>query len=563
MTYVPDPIQAKVIGSTAPVLVVLGGAGTGKTSTAAAAGAAHLRRTDDQVAAARRNARATDAPVPTRTAATRVLLLSFSRTAVAQVVERASAVVGSLMSRIEVATFDGFAWRVLHDFGAHYGHPPPLHIIGRADSAIPGAAPGLTYDQLIPAASVLLRGPSVGAHYRGRWSLVICDEFQDTDDEEWGFLQLIAPGARRILLGDVNQAIYAAMKHTDPDARVASALALPGAERVDLAPASKRDRSGVLPAAAEAARRRQFGDPAIREAIEGGQLRLVRTRSGGAHDEVARIVRGARTHGQTVSVFTHTITATSELSDALTAAGIVHEQVGFGEAYAEAVKAQFALVSWALGQPADHRRAVAVYLAAITSGTAPPPLAGQIQARTNPGFERAMQSLGADLAGAGRATPPDHARLADVITGAWDGIGTGTARGQGTWAQAARRTATALRQVAGGQDLPVAARILQEVHDAALVGNAHMRPHPVQVMNLHQTKGREADVTVLVVQPREYHGSERPPYLTGSRLVYVSLTRARHEAYVVVSGQAHDLWQPLIDTCTQYTPTPAPRTNPA
>jgi hypothetical protein len=34
---------------------------------------------------------------------------------------------------------------------------------------------------------------------------LICDEFQDTDDE-WQFLQAVAPDARRILLGDVNSA---------------------------------------------------------------------------------------------------------------------------------------------------------------------------------------------------------------------------------------------------------------------------------------------------------------------------------------------------------------------
>jgi DNA helicase II / ATP-dependent DNA helicase PcrA len=43
MIYTPIGTQNDVISTTAPVAVVLGGAGTGKTITAAAAAAAHLR----------------------------------------------------------------------------------------------------------------------------------------------------------------------------------------------------------------------------------------------------------------------------------------------------------------------------------------------------------------------------------------------------------------------------------------------------------------------------------------------------------------------------------------
>jgi DNA helicase-2/ATP-dependent DNA helicase PcrA len=40
-------------------------------------------------------------------------------------------------------------------------------------------------------------------------------------------------------------------------------------------------------------------------------------------------------------------------------------------------------------------------------------------------------------------------------------------------------------------------------------------------MNLHQTKGREADATVPLLRPDEFHGYEAEPYPTGSRLLYV------------------------------------------
>jgi DNA helicase-2/ATP-dependent DNA helicase PcrA len=58
VTYEPKGKQVDIITSTAPVLIVLGGAGTGKTTTAVAAARAHLEAADRQLLAARRAAMA-------------------------------------------------------------------------------------------------------------------------------------------------------------------------------------------------------------------------------------------------------------------------------------------------------------------------------------------------------------------------------------------------------------------------------------------------------------------------------------------------------------------------
>lgn len=71
-------------------------------------------------------------------------------------------------------------------------------------------------------------------------------------------------------------------------------------------------------------------------------------------------------------------------------------------------------------------------------------------------------------------------------------------------------------------------------------------------MNLHQTKGREADTTVLLLQPDEFHGYEQEPYPTGSRLLYVCVTRARERAHIVLPDDTrvvHGLWAPFIRAC--------------
>ncbi|TDT97296.1 DNA helicase-2/ATP-dependent DNA helicase PcrA [Streptomyces sp. 846.5] len=546
MAYEARKDQQEVIDSTAPVVLVTGGAGTGKTATAVAAARAHLEASDRDLELLRQDA-ARSGQRTQLPAAARVLFLSFSRTAVAQIIDRAAGVIGPLRPRLEVATFHGFAWRIISSFGAHHGFPPPQYVLSEANRLVPGAPPGLTYNQLMPAAAGLLKLPKVNEHYSGRYSLVICDEFQDTDATEWEFVQQIAPGARRILLGDVNQSIFQGSfkPGVDPAARIAAAMAQPDAVRIDLEPASYRDPSGVLPAAAEAARTRDFSNPAFQEAASHGRLAVTRYMSGSGYEEVIDLARAARRKGHTVSVFTHTNAATTALSDALTAAGLAHEQVGFTEAHAEAMSAQLALLQYALGDDAAPvRRALAVYITACLRSKTLSPLARNMLSRTNPVLERALGELAEDLRSAGGGAASDIARLADVLTGAYGRIG--TFRGQESWLQAASETRRALLLLDEGLGIDAVAARLRDVHDETLVGSTRPRPHPIQVMNLHQSKGREADTTILLLGDDEYYGPEGEPFPSGSRLLYVVMTRAREQAHLVVPAQTHRLWAPLI-----------------
>nr|WSW65642.1 UvrD-helicase domain-containing protein [Streptomyces sp. NBC_00995] len=540
MTYAPKDKQIDVITSTAPVVVVLGGAGTGKTTTAVAAARRHLERADEKLAMARRAA-ARDGVRTRLPAPERALFLSFSRTAVAQIIDRAAAVIGPFRPRFEVSTFHGFAWRVIRSFGPHHGYPPPQTVLSKANSLVAGAPPGLTYDELIPAATALLALPKVQAHYRGRYGIVICDEFQDTDASEWDFLQLIAPPARRILLGDANQCIYTFKKGVDATARIGTAIALPRAVGVRLPPASFRDPSGMLPAAAEAARRRDFDDPAIRAAADAGRLSITRIEDGIGHRHVLELARQARSQGDTVSIFTHTNAATTELSDALTADGLAHEQVGFTEAYGEALPAQLAMVQFALGESAPVLRSLAVYVSATQGGNKMPPLARQmLNPSDNPVLGRAFERLAKDLRAA--AGHPDE--LADVVANAYRRIG--THRGQETWIQAAQLTRATLRSLGDELDIEAATDRLLRARDEILVGSHTTRRFPIQVMNLHQTKGREADTTILLLGSEEFYGYEGEPFPNGSKLLYVVMTRARKHARLVVPEQSHPLWAPLV-----------------
>jgi DNA helicase-2/ATP-dependent DNA helicase PcrA len=545
MTYEPRGTQNDVITSPAPVIVVRGGAGTGKTTTAVAAARAHMERADIQLRQVRRTAAIADErtrlPAPDR-----VLFLSFSRTAVTQIIDRAGAVVGPYGPRLEVATFHGFAWRIITSFGVHHGYPSPQTVMSAANAQVPVAPAGLTYNQLIPAALKLLAIPKIAEHYASRFGMIICDEFQDTDATEWALLRAIAPSARLILLGDIHQCIYDGFKQVNPDARIATALALPGAIEIDLPPASFRDPTGVLPAAAEAARERRFDDEAIAVAAISGRLSITRITSGTGYDEVIALARQARQHGHTVSIFTHTNAAATDLSDAMSQAGLSHEQVGLTEAYGEALPAQLALIQYALGDDtAPVRRTLAVYIASNHRNKYLPPIAQQMLDRTNPQLEHALSALAADIRAAGAV--PDTTALANVVTGAYRRVG--TPRGQETWTRAADRTRNVLRMLNADHGLAAVEIELLRRRNDSLVGGLSPRRHPIQVMNLHQTKGREADTTILLLGPNEFYGNEQAPYPSGSRLLYVVMTRARHQAHLVVPKAAHPLWQPLVDTC--------------
>jgi len=549
VTYSPKGKQVDCIRSAASVLVVAGGAGTGKTTTAVAAARAQLEASDTAQRAARRAAMLSGkrARLP---ASQRALFLSFTRTAVAQVVDRAGGVIGSFGPRLEVATFDGFARRIVRSFGANHGHPAPVAVLGRANARVPGVPAGLTYDQLIPAASALLQIPKVAEHYNSRYGIVICDEFQDTDAEEWNFLQQITPSARRILLGDINQCIYQGIKAVQPAARIAAALALPRSDRIDLPPASFRDPSGILPAAADAARERRFTDPAIAAAVKSGRLSISRIGCDHGHTEAIGLTRQARACGHTVSIFTHTVAATTDLSDALTAAGMSHEQVGFGEAPNEALPAQLALVQFAFGDTAAPvRRTLAVYATAaigVRKNAALPAFAQEIMSGWNPTLEGVLAQLLEDAVAAASSSNVDA--LSEVVAGAYARFG--VSRGQETWRRAAQQTRTALRSLARGTNLTTVEADLLRARDDGLVGHHTARPRAIQVMNLHQTKGREADTTILLLRSDEWHGYESEPFPAGSRLLYVVMTRARHRAHLIVPDNAHPLWQPLVDACT-------------
>ena len=247
----------------------------------------------------------------------------------------------------------------------------------------------LAYSDLLPAALRIAGMPLIGDLLARRWSLIVCDEFQDTDAQQWKLLEfLAAPGSRLLLLGDPSQMIYDKLpgRKGTGTVRLRAALARPGAVQMKLKLGSYRDPSQLLPAVAEAVRQRRFSDPALAEAIACRRLRIL---AGIDEDPPANTVCGemeqAYANGaRTVGVFMHGNEPTAALSAALTARGVDHVAVGLSESYGEALSSIAVMLAYAQGAASweDVLLRLAVFVTSAVRSQQPPPLAQMLAAGT-------------------------------------------------------------------------------------------------------------------------------------------------------------------------------------
>lgn len=536
MTFDPDDAQRQVIDATDPVVLVLGGAGTGKTTTAAAAVRAELERHDQE-----------HPERPPRTS--RALFLSFSRAAVSQILDRSAQVLGPYQDRVETTTYHAFAWELIQRFGNAVGLPAP-ELTSAAEAKLLATGGKILYKDLLPLALQICQVPAVAQHLQARWSIIVCDEFQDTDRRQFQLLTAIRGSARLLLLGDLNQCIYRTLPGVvgvGPE-RVADALALEGARQIDLLPASHRDPTGVLPAAAEAVRQRDFAHDALTTAIRDRRLRVhAQLPPDEEADLVAAHVQQLLDEGhQSVAVFSHHIDSTTELSDQLRALGIDHEIIGLPECLTAALHAQHAMIAFAV-EGAGWKRVryqLAVFVTSSVRGNGVPPLAYQL-ARATPGIlERRLEALHDQLH---EADPQDALLLA-----AQAHRGIGLPRGHRHWDRAAQLLRPLMAQSL--RRAPDAAGALKFLDQAVTERGVSLLTYEtdgidaetsVQLMGLYQAKGREADATIVVLRDRDFFGTEPPPYPDGSRLLYVVLTRARHTTVILLFGSPPPLVAPL------------------
>lgn len=517
--------QARAVECAADRMLVVGGPGTGKTRTA--------------LLLARRLLEGEAGP-----GARRVLFLTFSRSAVSELLDRAPTLLPpALASRVEVSTFHGFACAVLDAFGRYAGlGTERVAVASEAEQKLGVEPPGaLTYEQLIPAAiGILERAAWVRERVAGRYAAVICDEYQDTNGDQDRLLGLLGDGRRLVCLADDDQMIYDFIPGVGPR-RLADFRATAPVEIV-LEPASHRDPTGVMPALAAALRDRRTTDAVVTKALEVG--RLVVTRSAEDWPDAVEAVKSLRRAGhQSVGVFVSKREFVEELARALADAGVRHEIAGLDAAAGEAQAAVAAMAGFAVGTVGfeEVRTRLAVFLAAAQPKHNPPSLA--VWLVSNPAalprpVRRHLAELEGALAGLGGEPVADlFARAATAVSiFGW---------GHTLWRLGVRdlygQSIAAVRRPLD----PESARFLLGVAAArraeSLTSDLGLRRTPVRIMTMHQAKGREMDAVLIVHHPDDY----LPDAAKHARVLFVAVSRARWAVMVQVAASPHRLYAPL------------------
>lgn len=157
----------------------------------------------------------------------KVLFLSFARPTVARIIEKAS----ELISRedlqwLEVSTYHGFAWTILRSHAYLLNGrlsvqllPPPeaaAHLTDidknchDAEKKRLFEQEGLLHFDLFArlVGELLQRSGRLAAIYSDSYPIVVLDEFQDTNSDEWALIQQLGQRSRLIALADPDQRIY-------------------------------------------------------------------------------------------------------------------------------------------------------------------------------------------------------------------------------------------------------------------------------------------------------------------------------------------------------------------
>lgn len=198
----------KLMASTGHVLC-LGGPGSGKTTIA-------LLKAEDEITK------------ELLRPAQRILFLSFARATIARVQEHAATLLGSrIRKELEISTYHGFTWSILRSHGYLLTSSTPIKLLPPAESAAALSEIDnetekleerkrlfyeegrLDFDLFAElAAELLTRSNSLRELVCKTYPIIILDEFQDTDSNEWELIKALGLQSRLIALGDPEQRIY-------------------------------------------------------------------------------------------------------------------------------------------------------------------------------------------------------------------------------------------------------------------------------------------------------------------------------------------------------------------
>lgn len=154
-----------------------------------------------------------------------ILFLSFSRAAVQQILKRCREILTKEeMKRIDVRTYHSFCWDILHCHGRLLGGRPLKMMAPSEEGTRRTQFDGdwaaeskrlkdedgmVCFDLFAAATAELFEGSTHLRSWMGRlFPLVILDEFQDSDDDQWRFVQQLSEVTQTLFLADTEQRIF-------------------------------------------------------------------------------------------------------------------------------------------------------------------------------------------------------------------------------------------------------------------------------------------------------------------------------------------------------------------
>lgn len=511
-----------------------------------------------------------------------VLFLSFSRAAVARVVEASKTQLPkSLRSSLSIQTFHSFFWEILQSYGYLLGAPRRLKLLLPHDEAAlrnqHEAAGGVwneererlfveeglvVFDLFSMKTAALLRiSERLRFLYSGRNPLIVVDEAQDTSDDQWDCVRLLAAGSQLVCLADLEQQIYDFRPDVSSE-RVIHILEALQPLRVDLQGQNYRSPSSEIVAFANDIllgiprqrpyqgvsrlsfrARADFRDKAIRQAV--GIAVNKATAATGLQKIESLAFLATRNRG--VNIISHALSGNGADIQ------MIPHRVMIDEA---SVMLSSRMIAFLL-EPRSNERMALVDLAIALDL-----VASVFHARGGKGNLTQAKRIAEDAVKArGRKEPRTNgvaAKMLDVLAALRRHTFSGDPRRD--WLDARRMLrdagANPLESIAKDAEQLVAfqrgrritngladlwqtqgnyrgARVALDAalaEDQLLSGTSDL--HGIHVMTVHKSKGKEFDVVIIFddsnSSPLIFSPKELPPYPRARRLLRVGITRARH-----------------------------------
>jgi DNA helicase-2/ATP-dependent DNA helicase PcrA len=159
----------------------------------------------------------------------KVLFLSFARATIARVEQQATglSISKAIRQHLEINTYHGFTWNILKSHGYLLNSSSPLRLLPPPEAAshladfVGDTAREIEKRRLFEedsllhfdlfaslSAYLLSKSKSLAAVLCDAYPVIILDEFQDTNADEWNLIRVFGERSRLIALADAEQRIY-------------------------------------------------------------------------------------------------------------------------------------------------------------------------------------------------------------------------------------------------------------------------------------------------------------------------------------------------------------------